>query len=90
VGKPDKGLPWYFGGFGRARWTLDLLAGAMVRLTEHDSISRDTVRRRLAENEIKPWRKGIRHALCRAPALAMLGRGRRGSFCVRGGGEASS
>jgi transposase len=44
---------------GRARWTLDLLAGAMVRLTEHESISRDTVRRRLAENEIKPWRKGM-------------------------------
>jgi hypothetical protein len=42
---------------GRARWTLDLLAGEMVRLTEHDSISRDTVRRRLAENELKPWRK---------------------------------
>ena len=33
---------------GRARWTLDLLAGAMVKLTEHDSISRETVRRRLA------------------------------------------
>ena len=30
---------------GRARWTLDLLAGEMVRLTENDSISRDTVRR---------------------------------------------
>ena len=44
---------------GRARWTLDLLAGAMVRLTEHDSISGDTVRRRLAENEIKPWRKDM-------------------------------
>src|SRR5713226_777712 len=44
---------------GRARLTLDLLAGAMVRLTEHDSISRDTVRRRLAENEIKPWRKDM-------------------------------
>jgi transposase len=44
---------------GRARWTLDLLAGAMVRLTDHDSISRDTVRRRLAENEIKPWRKDM-------------------------------
>jgi transposase len=44
---------------GRARWTLELLAGAMVRLTEHDSISRDTVRRRLAENEIKPWRKDM-------------------------------
>jgi transposase len=44
---------------GRARWTLDLLADAMVRLTDHDSISRDTVRRRLAENEIKPWRKDM-------------------------------
>jgi transposase len=44
---------------GRARWTLDLLAGAMVRLTEHDSISRDTVRRRLAENDLKPWRKDM-------------------------------
>src|SRR3982751_2956760 len=29
---------------GRACWTLDLLAGAMVRLTEHDSLSRETVR----------------------------------------------
>src|ERR1700704_6620817 len=38
---------------GRARWTLDLLADAMVRLTEHDDISRETVRRRLAENELK-------------------------------------
>jgi transposase len=44
---------------GRARWTLDLLAGEMVRLTEHDNISRDTIRRRLAENELKPWRKDM-------------------------------
>jgi transposase len=44
---------------GRARWTLDLLAGELVRLTEHDSISRDTVRRRLAENDLKPWRKDM-------------------------------
>jgi transposase len=44
---------------GRARWTLDLLAGAMVKLTEHDSISRETVRRRLAENNLKPWRKDM-------------------------------
>jgi transposase len=44
---------------GRARWTLDLLAGAMVKLTEHNSISRETVRRRLAENDIKPWRKDM-------------------------------
>jgi transposase len=42
---------------GRARWTLDLLAGEMVKLTEHASLSRETVRRRLAENELKPWRK---------------------------------
>jgi transposase len=27
---------------GRARWTLELLAGAMVRLTEHKSLSHET------------------------------------------------
>jgi transposase len=42
---------------GRARWTLDLLADAMVRLTSHESLSSETVRRRLDENELKPWRK---------------------------------
>jgi transposase len=42
---------------GRARWTLELLAGEMVRLTEHDSLSRETVRRRLAENALKPWQQ---------------------------------
>ena len=40
---------------GRARWTLELLADELVRLTVHDSLSRETVRRRLAENELKPW-----------------------------------
>jgi Homeodomain-like domain len=44
---------------GRARWTLELLAGELVRLTEHDNISRETVRRRLAENELKPWRNDM-------------------------------
>src|SRR6266478_1144352 len=44
---------------GRARWTLELLAGELVRLTEHDSVSRETVRRRLAENDLKPWRKDM-------------------------------
>jgi transposase len=44
---------------GRARWTLELLAGELVRLTEHDSISRETVRRGLAENDLKPWRKDM-------------------------------
>ena len=42
---------------GRARWTIELLAGEIVRLTQHDGISRETVRRRLAENELKPWRE---------------------------------
>jgi transposase len=42
---------------GRARWTLELLAGEMVKLTEHESLSRETVRRRLAENHLKPWRR---------------------------------
>lgn len=44
---------------GRARWTLELLAGELVRLTKHASISRETVRRRLAENHLKPWRKDM-------------------------------
>ena len=44
---------------GRARWTLELLAGAMVELTEHEDLSRETVRRRLAENHLKPWRKDM-------------------------------
>jgi transposase len=42
---------------GCARWTVELLAGEMVRLTAHASLSRETVRRRLAENELKPWRE---------------------------------
>ena len=44
---------------GRARWTLELLAGEMVKLTEHGELSRETVRRRLAENELKPWRRDM-------------------------------
>src|SRR6476661_3916169 len=44
---------------GRARWTLELLAGAMVSLTDHESLSGETVRRRLAENGLKPWRKDM-------------------------------
>jgi transposase len=44
---------------GRARWTLELLTGELVKLTEHESLSRETVRRRLAENKLKPWRKDM-------------------------------
>ena len=44
---------------GCARWTLELLAGTFVKLTEHESLSRETVRRRLLENHLKPWRKDM-------------------------------
>ena len=44
---------------GRARWTLDLLAGEMIKLTEHAAVSRETVRRRLGENKLKPWQKDM-------------------------------
>jgi transposase len=39
---------------GNSRWTLELLAGAMVKLTDHRGLSRETVRRRLSENHLKP------------------------------------
>jgi transposase len=42
---------------GRARWTLELLAGEIVQFTTHERLSRETVRRRLAENALKPWRQ---------------------------------
>jgi transposase len=42
---------------GRARWTLDLLAGELVRLTTHATLSRATVGRRLAALKLKPWRE---------------------------------
>jgi transposase len=44
---------------GRKRWTLKLLAGAMVSLTEHEGLSYETVRRRLAEDDLKPWRRDM-------------------------------
>jgi transposase len=42
---------------GQARWTLELLAGEMVRLTVHETLSGDTVGRRLAEMDLKPWQE---------------------------------
>jgi transposase len=40
---------------GRGRWSLDLLAGELVRLTSHETLSGDTVGRRLSEMDLKPW-----------------------------------
>jgi transposase len=42
---------------GRARWTLQLLADEMVRLTAHETVSTETIRRRLGEMALKPWRE---------------------------------
>ena len=42
---------------GRARWTLQLLADEMVTRTDHNDLSRETIRRRLGEQEVKPWRQ---------------------------------
>ena len=39
---------------GRARWTLELLAGEMVKLTAHESLSRETVRRREGHHQRVP------------------------------------
>ena len=44
---------------GRKRWTLTLLADAMVKFTDHDSLSGETVRRRLAKIDLKPWRRDM-------------------------------
>jgi transposase len=42
---------------GRSKWTMQLLADEMVRLTTHDSLSDETVRRRMAEMPLKPWQE---------------------------------
>jgi transposase len=42
---------------GRAHWTLALLAAEVVRLTPHSTVSRATIGRRLAANDLKPWQE---------------------------------
>src|SRR5258706_12797269 len=42
---------------GRARWTLELLADAMVKLPGHESLSGGPAPRRSAHNGLKPWRQ---------------------------------
>lgn len=44
---------------GRARWTLELLAGAMVKLTEHKSLSHETARGAWPKMALKPWRNDM-------------------------------
>ena len=42
---------------GRSQWTMQLLADEMVLLTAHDSVSDETIRRRLGEMQLKPWQE---------------------------------
>ena len=42
---------------GCVRWTLKLLANALIEVVEHQSISHETIRRRLDDNDLKPWQK---------------------------------
>jgi transposase len=42
---------------GRKRWTLQSLAGEMIRLTGYEELSHETARRRLAEDDLKPWQR---------------------------------
>jgi transposase len=42
---------------GRAKWTLTLLGTRLVALTELESVSTETIRRRLKEKDLKPWQK---------------------------------
>jgi transposase len=42
---------------GCARWTLKLLANALVEVIGQPSVSRETIRRRLDDNDLKPWQQ---------------------------------
>ena len=42
---------------GCCKWTLELLTDEFVYLTEGEVVSIETVRRRLKENELKPWQQ---------------------------------
>jgi transposase len=42
---------------GRSTWTLAMLADAVVALTPHARLSRQTISRRLQENDLKPWQR---------------------------------
>jgi transposase len=42
---------------GSCRWTLTLLTDKLITLTEIEPVSTETIRRRLQENDLKPWQK---------------------------------
>ena len=42
---------------GRCRWTLSMLGDQLISLTELETISPETIRQRLKDNDLKPWQK---------------------------------
>ena len=42
---------------GRCRWTLTMLGDQLISLTELETVSPETIRQRLKENDLKPWQK---------------------------------
>lgn len=42
---------------GRCRWTLTLLGDQLITLTELETISNETIRQYLKNNDLKPWQK---------------------------------
>lgn len=42
---------------GYSRWTLNLLGERLIALTDIESVAVETIRRRLKENDLKPWQK---------------------------------
>lgn len=42
---------------GRCRWTLSMLGDQLISLRELETISPETIRQRLKENDLKPWQK---------------------------------
>ena len=68
---------------GRKRWTLDLLAGAMVRLTQHEKLSRETVRRRLRGRPQAVAQGYVVHSAA-GRHLRRADRGRARSRCLGG------
>ena len=42
---------------GRARWTLSLITDKLITLTDLETVSLETIRQRLKQNDLKPWQK---------------------------------
>lgn len=42
---------------GRSRWTLTLLSDSLIALTDLENVSLETIRNRLKNNELKPWKR---------------------------------